>query len=115
MSTASEQRQALIDLTTLAKRDLFALWRSLDGLSADDTRDALIALLPAIGDTYGYAAGALAADWFDDLREAAEVSGRFVAEPSEGVDEARWESLARWGVDPLYGPTADPSAALTLI
>lgn len=115
MSTASEQRQALIDLTTLAKRDLFAVWQSLQGLGATETRDALAALLPDIGDTYGAAAGALAADWFDELRESAEVPGRYLAEPAPEVELARWEALAGWGVSPLFRPDPDPAAALTLI
>jgi hypothetical protein len=115
MSTASEQRQALIDLTTLAKRDLFALWQSLQGLGATETRDALAALLPSIGDAYGAAAAALAADWFDELRETEGVKGRFLAEPAPDVDQARWDSLAGWGVDPLFGPNPDWAAALTLI
>jgi hypothetical protein len=115
MSTASEQRQALIDLTTLAKRDLFALWASLEGLGAAETRDALAALLPALGDAYGAAAAALAADWFDELREREGVAGRFQAEPTADVGLERWESLARWGVAPLFGAEADRVAALTLI
>src|SRR5512139_1923339 len=115
MTTASEQRQALIDLTTLAKRDLFALWRSLDGLTASQTRDALMVLLPEVGDTYGAAAAALAADWFDELREREGVKGRFLAEPTGDVDPERWDSLARWGVDPLFAAEPDRSAALTLI
>lgn len=115
MSTASEQRQALIDVTTLAKRDLFALWGSLDGLGAAETRDALTDLLPEVGARYGAAAASLAADWFDDLRDEAEASGRFIAEPSEDVDPQRWESLARWGVDPLFAAAPDRVAALTLI
>lgn len=115
MPTASEQRQALIDLTTIARRDLMALWATLGGLGADEVRDALIALLPAIGDTYGEAAAALAADWFDDLRDTAAVPGRFTAEPAGPVEPARWESLARWGVGPLYGDNPDAAAALMLI
>ena len=67
MPTAPEQRRALIGLTALAKRELFDLWATLDGLGAAETRDALAALLPDIGDRYGAAAAALAADWYDDL------------------------------------------------
>ena len=115
MPTASEQRQALVDLTTIAKRDLFALWGSLEGLGATETRDALSALLPDIGGRYGAAAAALAADWFDDLRDASGVGGRFLSEPAPDVDIARWESLAGYGVGPLFGASPDRASALTLI
>lgn len=120
-STASEQRAALVDLTTIATRDLRALWARLDGLSAAQTRDALMDMLPAIGDGYGAGAAALAADWFDDLREEAEMSGRFLAEPSEDVDAERWGALARWGTSPIFADERDaPSgesraAALALV
>lgn len=115
MASAAEQRQGLTDLTSLAKRDLRSLFRSLDGLSAEDTRDALVALLPEIGDMYGAAAATLAADWYDDLRDEAGAAGRFLAEPAEGVTAQRWESLARFGTGPLFAPTPDLLSALALL
>lgn len=113
--SASEARTALTVVTSAAVSDLSRAFRSLDGLPADDVRDALMEILPALGDSYGLAAGALAADWFDDMREESEARGAFRAEPAEPVDAARWESLARWGVNPLYAATPDGAAALTLI
>lgn len=115
MSTASEQREALIGLTRLARRDLLTLWRTLEGLSASQTRDALASVLPGLGDTYGAAAAALAADWYDDLREQAAAKGRFTAEPAGDVDLARWDSLAGWGTSPLFAAEPNRGAALTLI
>lgn len=115
MSTASEQRDALIGLTRLARRDLLTLWRTLEGLSASQTRDALASVLPGLGGTYGAAAAALAADWYDDLREQAAAKGRFTAEPAGDVDLARWDSLAGWGTSPLFAAEPNRGAALTLI
>lgn len=115
MTSASEQRQALIDLTTLARRDLFAFWASLQGLSADQTRDALAVVLPEIGVAYGSAAASLAADWYDELRDAADPKGRFGADPVAAPGPARWESLARWGTSPLFGDKPDPAAAFSLV
>lgn len=115
MSAAAEARQALIDLTTLTTRELRGLWRSLAGLPPGEFRDALMVALPALGEEYGHAAGTLAADWYDDLREASGVRGRFVAEPAEPVGLARWESLVRWGLEPLFREQSDPEASLTLI
>lgn len=113
--TPSEARDVLVGLSALAVADLSALFAKLEGATADQVRDALIEALPGIGDTYGLAAGSLAAYWYEDLRERSEVPGSFSAEPAEAVDPARWESLARWGVSPLYGPVADAGAALTLL
>ena len=72
--SAAEQRQAIADLAELARRDLFKL---LSGVDPKDYRDALAAVLPQLGSAYGDAAAALAADWYESLREAAEVRGRF--------------------------------------
>ena len=98
---AEEQRQAVAGLTTLASAELASVMESLAGEPADVVLDALVDVLPALGDTYGDAASVLAADYFDEARVAAEVRGRFEATPSRGPERARWEALARWGTDPL--------------
>jgi len=116
MSTASEARQALIDLATLTRRELFEIWQALAGIEdAAVLRDALMEIIPALGDEYGAAAAALAADWYDDLRAEAGVAGRFLAEPVALPDRGRYESLVRWGVSPLFAAEPDRAASLTLI
>jgi hypothetical protein len=115
MATAQEARQALVGLTSLARRDLFRLWRALEGLTAEGTRDALADLLPALGLQYGDAAAALAADWYEEVREEAEAKGRFAPVLATAPDDARWESLAGWATSPLFQPTPDRAAALTLL
>lgn len=118
MSAASDAfrvRQGLIDLNVLSRRELFALWQSFEGLSPAATRDALAATLPGLADKYGSAAATLAADWYDDLRDAAGAKGRFIATPAALPDQARYESLAGWGTDPLFRATPDPVAARSLV
>jgi hypothetical protein len=65
-----------------------------------DTRDAAEAglrdMLPRMVDIYGSAAATLGADWYDDLRDAAEVKGRFRAIPTDLPDQGSTDSLARW-------------------
>lgn len=115
MTTASEARQGLIDLTALSRRELFALWQSLSDLPLGEVRDALMAALPVLAEEYGSAAAALAADWYDDERERAGVRGRFLAAPVALPDVGRFEALVRWGLEPLFRPEPDAPAALTLI
>lgn len=115
MPSAAEQRRALIGLTSRARRDLFAVWARLSGLSAEDTVAALVEVLPVIGDTYGSAAGALAADWYDDLRADAAPGGRFRADPAPLPNEDRYGALARWGTGPLFSATPDAAAAGALV
>ena len=114
-TSPAEARAALIGLTDLARRDLFAIWQELSTLPAEQVSATLRDVLPLIGDQYGLAAAALAADWYDDLREAAEVSGRFLAEPAALPDAERYESLAGWATSPLYQAEPDPSSALALV
>jgi hypothetical protein len=115
MASVAEARRGLVDLTRLAEADLRRIWLRLNNLPADEVRDALMALLPVLAGTYGDAAGALGADWYDDMRAEAEVRGTFRAEPAPLPGTARFEALARWGVDPLFRPNPDPAAALVLL
>lgn len=112
MPTAAELRQATIDLSTLAAADLRRLWREVD--TAEAARDALIDVLPALIDTYGLAASAVAADWYDELRDELEIPGRFTAVPVEPRPETG-ESLAKWAVDPLFQPEPDWHRAQVLV
>lgn len=133
-AAAEEQRQVVAGIVTLASTELASVMASLTGQPADVVLDALMDVLPALGDTYGESAAVLAADYFDEQRMAADVRGRFEATPVRGVERARWEALARWGTDPLrvtprtprvdddgdpidYGPDREPNfrAALTLL
>lgn len=115
MASPAEARQGLADLTQLAEADLRRLWVKLINLPAERVRDALMDILPLLAATYGEAAGALGADWYDEIREEADARGSFRAEPAPVPGSARFEALARWGVDPLFRANPDPAAALTLI
>lgn len=114
-STAEIQahRADLSALTTLAGNDLAKVFREFDdGVAA---REALRDLLPRLVAIYGSAAATLGADWYDELRESQEVPGAFRAIPAELPNRGRTDSLARWGVEPLFGPTADVTSALALV
>lgn len=115
MTSASEARQGLLDLAELARRDLAAVWSQVAALPAEQVREALRDVLPALADEYGTAAAALAADWYDDARDAVGAAGSFSAEPAPIPPQDRFDALARWGTSPLFGETPNLSAALTLV
>lgn len=90
----------------LAENDLSILFRGAP--SPKRVEEALRDMLPKLVALYGSAAASLGADWYDDLRERAEVRGRFQAIVADLPDLGRTDSLAGWSVGPLYG--ADPDA-----
>lgn len=112
-----EQRQALLDITDLASSELTRLLTRLrdDAVPTQVVVDALMELLPQLGDQYGSAAAYLAAEWFDEARLAAEARGTYMAEQAGDVGRARWQALARWGTDPLRLTDPDWAAAMQLI
>lgn len=108
-------RRALADLATLTDDELRRLWTLIDRADVVAARDALIDMLPLLGEKYGSMAAAVGADFYDDVRDAAEARGFFIAEPAALPGTARYEALARWGVDPLLGAAPDAAAALARI
>lgn len=106
-------RQALLDLSTLTEAELRKVWAAVQSNNADAVVAALIEVLPLIGEKYGDMAAAVGADFYEQVREEAAARGRFVAEPAPLPGSARYEALARWGVDPLYAATPDAAAALS--
>lgn len=80
MATPTQLRNRVAGLTTLAARDLQVLWRKVT--TAAQAEVALNDVLPALIETYGVAAGAVAAEWYDQAREKAGVGGSFRAAPA---------------------------------
>jgi len=91
--TPSQLRRNEEALTRLAANDLAALWRQVTNAAEADR--ALNDVLPALVRTYGQAAASLAADWYDEAREAAEVRGIFRAIPADLTDQGT-QALAGW-------------------
>lgn len=110
--SAAEQRRVLVALNRATGADLRSVWTSLDLSDALGTRDALMDVLPNVGEVYGEAAGSLAADWYEDLREQAGARGVFAPEVAPMPGTARYEALVRWGITPLFGSEPDQAAAL---
>ena len=97
-----EHRSQLVQLRSLADRDLYALLAAVEGLPVAEVRNVLIEALPGIVAPYTTASGELAAVMFEDLRAEASRRGVFYAQvPDVMPPPARVESLARWAVVPL--------------
>lgn len=107
MSLATLRRETS-GLVRLAERDLSALWRLVADGAATET--ALRDLLPTIVTTYGQAGAALAADWYDGQRDAAEVRGRFTAVPLDANDRGS-QALVGWAL----AEATDDASLRTLI
>lgn len=93
MATPSDLRKGQEALARLAANDMAAMWRQVS--NAVEARKALQDILPALIRTYGQAAAALAADWYDEARLAAEVGGSFTALPADLGDTGA-DALALW-------------------
>lgn len=82
-------------LVKLADRDLAHLWRLVaNGAAADE---ALRDLLPAIVTEYGTLGAALAAEWYDGLREKVGAKGLFTAVPI-AADDRGSQALIGWAL-----------------
>jgi hypothetical protein len=110
---AREQRAALLGLTSRAASDLQTIWRQVNTADALKAKAALLEVVPPLGDTYSLASAALAADWYDSLREEKGARRRFSAEPAGLVDRSRYEALVGWAISPLFGAEPDAGAMLS--
>lgn len=105
MATLAEVRthqQAVGDLTTLAQAELVATWQTADPTNPDEIAEASHDVLPTIIAAYALAGTTLAADFYEDLREAADAAGSFVAQVVDGPDRGRVDALLGWGLAPLF-------------
>lgn len=106
-----ELQKDLFALTDIAANDLRVMFRQFG--TAEAARDGLIRMLPQLVTIYGAAAATLASDYYDELRDAAGVKGRFRAIPAVPVTSGL-DALAVWSVGPMFQAIPDPSAALSL-
>jgi hypothetical protein len=91
----------------VALQELEPVWtvRSVDALT-----ETLHEVMPAFIDTWASAAAALAADWYDNLREDRNIDGLFTAIVAE-LGEKGADALVGWATEPLRQPDPDFLAA----
>lgn len=114
LADLTAHQAGLGNLTTLALADLVALWKSLDFKDRSAAARQIRSFLPDAIAGYGLAAGALAADFYDEVRAAAAVGGSFVATADHVTSPEATQALINWGLAPLFNADApDPALALS--
>jgi hypothetical protein len=114
MSTPAERNLALNGLTAKMQREFASIWMRLNLNNPDVLRDPLAAVLAEVANKYGDAAVALAADFYDEMRaDVVKTGPRFTPKLAAVPDLPRFESLAGWGIGPLFGADPDPALALS--
>ena len=106
-------RRDLSALTGLAFRDLDVVWRQVE--TPGQAKAALQDVLPSLVDVYGAAAGALAADWYDDLRDQRGIARRFRAVVVDVPADTGVDALTGTALGSVYRLEQDWDAALTIV
>lgn len=101
MPTASESRAALSLVTGAAVDTAARLLGSLTG-SPEAQRSALLDGVPTLIGYYSDGSSALAADFYDDERDAAGAAGRFMAEPVVLDRGRKIGNAVAWAAQPLF-------------
>jgi hypothetical protein len=107
---AAELRQALIGVRALVDRDLTAFFGSLNLDRPESARDQLLEFVPLLVAQYGEVAASFAADWYDEMRDAEGIPGRFRAAEQTSPYEDATEGLVRRAAGDLF--TDNPAGAL---
>lgn len=101
-TTALRLSSALQVVSAAALDDLEVLWR----LPPAQLSVALMDVLPSLIETWALASAATAADWYDELRDAEGIGGRFSA-IIDDLDDLGGEALAGWANEALAQPEPD--------
>lgn len=110
-SDVAELRAANQTLENRALRDLTGYWSSLDLSMPENARDALLRYIPTLTTVYGSAAAVVAADWYDSVRAADGVGGRFAAEVADVFPPEGMVAQVRFSAGHLFTPTPDQMLA----
>ncbi|MCW2092846.1 UNVERIFIED_ORG: hypothetical protein M2328_006126 [Rhodococcus erythropolis] len=102
-------RMASKNVVAIAKRELIAFWSALDLSDPAQARDLLLTFMSDLNDRYGNVASAVAADWYEELRDAAPAKGQYRATATGAVPDAQVQASVRYGASSLWTPDAAPT------
>ena len=102
-ASANQVRSALNRLADDGVARLAVVIPLLSG-SPEQMRSDLLDVVPSVVFTYTDGSSALAADWYDDLRDEASPRGSFAAEPFVADRSEKVHRLAAWAAEPLFAP-----------
>lgn len=88
----------LVDVSTLAQRDLVGVWNQVSDWDARTASQVVLTATPEIVDQYSTVAGALTAEFYNDLSPGS----AYVARAAAGPPAAQVEGSTRWALGALY-------------
>lgn len=100
-------------IRALIERELTEMFASLNLSRPEKAAAFLREYIPALVARYGEAAATVAADWYDEVRAAERVGGRFLAVLAASPYQNASEGLARRAAGALFTPT--PQGTLTAL
>lgn len=92
-------------LWALAEGDLRSIWADAAGAAPRATRDRLLRQVPQVTTVYGNAGATIAADWYDDIRLADAVPGKYRATPMPNFPEGFVRKRLRYGAGHIFTDT----------
>ena len=107
MPTPEEARTALTLVTNAAVREIVAL------TNATASIDDLLEATPTVIAYFSDGTAALAADHYDDLREAVNPATRYRAEPVVNLRDEKIRRGVLWATETLLTPEPDPTLVST--
>lgn len=94
-------------VVSLAVSTLNQFWSGLGTSDPVAVRDALLEFVPALTDRYGDIAATVAADWYEEMREAAGFAGGLTPEMSRTVRREVVQNSVRYAAGGLFEDTPE--------
>lgn len=97
-----DSHRAMRTVSSSALDELRVLWdANVVGLTPGEAKAFLDAVLPALGERYGYASASLAVSYFEATREAAGVAVPYQATLAPLPTQGRYSAMANWALAPV--------------
>ena len=105
--------EASSELIAMARRDLRDFMASLNLSDPAAAKAALVEIVPLLVREYGDLSAIAAAEWYEEIRTAANAPGSFAARLSDGIESGRVEASVGEAVGGLW--RGDPATTLAAL